>query len=213
MQADAYAGFNRLYGAGRKGGPIIEAARWAHARRQFFDLARLDKAPIAIEAAERIDACSRSSARSTVSLRNNACRCATSAAVRSSSHWRLGSANNAPSSLGRARSPRPSPIASPDGWHSRASSTMAGCACPTVRPSGRFASSPWVATTGPSPAPIRAATAPVRYTLIQTAKPNDVDPQAWLADVLARLQDHPAKRIDELLPWNWKRECQQKAAA
>jgi transposase len=49
--------------------------------------------------------------------------------------------------------------------------------------------------------------------LIQTAKPNDVDPQAWLADVLARLQDHPAKRIDELLPWNWKRECQQKAAA
>ena len=40
------------------------------------------------------------------------------------------------------------------------------------------------------------------YTLIQTAKLNDVDPQAWLADVLARLQDHPAKRIAELLPWN-----------
>jgi transposase len=32
----------------------------------------------------------------------------------------------------------------------------------------------------------------------------DVDPQTWLADVLARLQDHPAKRIGELLPWNWK---------
>ena len=43
------------------------------------------------------------------------------------------------------------------------------------------------------------------YTLIETAKLNDVDPQAWLADVLARLQDHPAKRIAELLPWNWKR--------
>ena len=51
------------------------------------------------------------------------------------------------------------------------------------------------------------------YTLIQTAKLNDVDPQAWLADVLARLQDHPAKRINELLPWNWKTERQQKAAA
>jgi transposase len=49
--------------------------------------------------------------------------------------------------------------------------------------------------------------------LIQIAKLNDVDPQAWLADVLARLQDHPAKRIDELLPWNWKSERQQKAAA
>jgi len=51
------------------------------------------------------------------------------------------------------------------------------------------------------------------YTLIQTAKLNDVDPQAWLADVLARLQDHPAKRINELLPWNCKSERQQKAAA
>ena len=42
------------------------------------------------------------------------------------------------------------------------------------------------------------------YTLIATAKLNDVDPQAWLADVLARLPDHPAKRIHELLPWNWR---------
>jgi transposase len=41
------------------------------------------------------------------------------------------------------------------------------------------------------------------YTLIETAKLNAVDPRAWLADVLARLHDHPAKRITELLPWNW----------
>jgi transposase len=33
---------------------------------------------------------------------------------------------------------------------------------------------------------------------------NNVDPQAWLADVLARLPDHPTKRIHELLPWNWR---------
>src|SRR5213082_3793992 len=56
MQADAYAGFNRLYAAGRKPGPIVEASCWAHARRKFFDLARINKAPIAIEAVERIDA-------------------------------------------------------------------------------------------------------------------------------------------------------------
>ena len=56
MQADAYAGFNRLYEAGRKPGPIVEAACWAHARRKFFDLARIKKAPIAIEAIKRIDA-------------------------------------------------------------------------------------------------------------------------------------------------------------
>src|SRR4029077_14538955 len=56
MQADAYAGFNRLYDANRMPGPMIEAACWAHGRRTFFDLARINKAPIAAEAVERIDA-------------------------------------------------------------------------------------------------------------------------------------------------------------
>jgi len=40
------------------------------------------------------------------------------------------------------------------------------------------------------------------YTLVATAKLNDIDPQAWLADMLARLPDHPASRIHKLLPWN-----------
>jgi len=44
------------------------------------------------------------------------------------------------------------------------------------------------------------------YTLVETCKLNGVDPRAWLADVLARLPDHPARRIAELLPWNWKRD-------
>ncbi len=42
------------------------------------------------------------------------------------------------------------------------------------------------------------------YTLIATAKLNDIDPEAWLADVLRRINDHPASRLGELLPWNWK---------
>jgi transposase len=46
--------------------------------------------------------------------------------------------------------------------------------------------------------------AAVMYSIIVTAKMNDVDPQAWLADVLARIAEHPAHRIDELLPWNWR---------
>ena len=45
--------------------------------------------------------------------------------------------------------------------------------------------------------------AAIVYSLIATAKLNDVDPQAWLADVLARIADHPVRRLDELLPWNW----------
>jgi transposase len=46
--------------------------------------------------------------------------------------------------------------------------------------------------------------AAVMSSLIVTAKMNDVDPQAWLADVLARIAEHPAQRLDELLPWNWR---------
>lgn len=55
MHADAYSGFKRLYSASRKPGPITEVACWSHVRHNFFDLARLAKAPIAIEAVKRID--------------------------------------------------------------------------------------------------------------------------------------------------------------
>ena len=50
----------------------------------------------------------------------------------------------------------------------------------------------------------RRARAAAIYTLFETCKLSDVDPRAWLADVLARIADHPASRIAELLPWNWK---------
>lgn len=46
--------------------------------------------------------------------------------------------------------------------------------------------------------------AAVMFTLIQTAKLDDVDPQAWLADVLARINDHNIEMLDQLLPWKWK---------
>ena len=52
------------------------------------------------------------------------------------------------------------------------------------------------------------------YSLIVTAKMNNVDPQAWLADVLSRIAEHPAQRIDDLLPWNWRpRSAPQRQAA
>ena len=50
------------------------------------------------------------------------------------------------------------------------------------------------------------------YSLIVTAKLNGVDPRAWLADVLARIADHPASRLHELLPWNW-RDAREPAAS
>ena len=61
MQADAFAGFNELYDGARKPGPIVEASCWAHSRRDFFDLAKLTKAPIAPEAVRASTNCSTSS--------------------------------------------------------------------------------------------------------------------------------------------------------
>ena len=54
--------------------------------------------------------------------------------------------------------------------------------------------------------------AAVMYTLIQTARLNNIDPQAWLADVLARINDHNIHNLDQLLPWNWKATAAKLAA-
>jgi hypothetical protein len=54
--------------------------------------------------------------------------------------------------------------------------------------------------------------AAVMYTLIQTARLNNIDPQAWLADVLARIADHRIHSLDQLLPWNWKLQPARLAA-
>lgn len=55
--------------------------------------------------------------------------------------------------------------------------------------------------------------AAVMYTLIETARLNDLDPEAWLADVIDRIADHPINHVDELLPWNRTRVPAQAIAA
>jgi transposase len=55
--------------------------------------------------------------------------------------------------------------------------------------------------------------AAVMLTLIRTAKLNEIDPQAWLADVLARINDHNIHRLDDLLPWNWAAETERRKVA
>ena len=70
----------------------------------------------------------------------------------------------------------------------------------------------WGENPGCSAARTVAASGP-RYSLIVTAKMNDIDPQAWLADVLARIAEHPVQRLDELLPWNWHRRSAQASQA
>lgn len=55
--------------------------------------------------------------------------------------------------------------------------------------------------------------AAVMYSLIVSAKMNDVDPQAWLAHVLANIAQHPSSRLDELLPWNWANAAERRKLA
>jgi transposase len=55
--------------------------------------------------------------------------------------------------------------------------------------------------------------AAIIYTLIETARLNDVDPEAWLGDIISRIADHPNTKIDELLPWKWTRPGSQAIAA
>ena len=58
-----------------------------------------------------------------------------------------------------------------------------------------------------------AERAAIMYTLIQTAKLNDIDPQAWLADTLSKIADTPQTRLGKLLPWNWMSDHRSRAAA
>jgi transposase len=218
MQADAYAGYDRLYAAGRQPGPIVETACWAHARRKFFDLARLNKAPIAIEAIARIDALFAierdinglsPEERREVRHKRSRPRVEALGVWLREQHARLSPNNQVAKAIAYSL----------NAWDALVRFLDDGRLCMTNNAAERalrgiaVGRNNW--TFAGSDAGGRRAAA--IYTLIETAKLNDVDPQAWLTDVLARLQDHPARRIAELLPWNWKKpppqQQQQQAAA
>lgn len=205
MQADAYAGFNRLYEASRKPGPILEAACWAHGRRKFVDLARLAKAPIAIEAVERIDALF------AIEREINGVPPQHRLAVRAERIAPLLIQLETWLRQQRAKLSAKGEMAkaidySLKRWTAFTRFLDDGRLCMSNNAAEReiravaMGRHNWTFA-GSDEGGRRAAAI---YTLINTAKLNDVDPQAWLADVLARLPDHPAKRIADLFPWNWR---------
>ena len=214
MQADAFAGFNELYEARRKPAPIIEAACWSHGRRKFFDLAKLTNAPIAIEAVRRIDelfAIERTINGMTPEQR---------LAVRHQQPKLLVADLEVWLRQQRARVSPKSDTAKAinytlDRWEAFTRFLDDGRICLSNNAAERAVRCVVVGRknwtfAGSDAGGHRAAAI---YTLVETCKLNDVDPQAWLADVLARLPNHPAKRLAELLPWNWKRERESRAAA
>jgi hypothetical protein len=223
LQADAYAGFNRLYAGDRSPGPITEAACWSHARRKFFVLADVAAktrgdlsaiAPMAVEAVKRIDAIF--DAEREIKGRPAEERLA----VRRASIAPLVSDLEAWMRTERAKLSRHSDVAKAmdymlKRWPAFSRFLEDGRICLTNNAAERalrgiaLGRKSWLFC-GSDRGGERAA---IMYTLIATARLNDVDPQAWLADVLARINDHKITDLAALLPWHWRSEAERRKLA
>ena len=214
LQADAYAGFADLYHPARKPGPIVEAACWAHGRRKLFVLADLAKAPLAIEAVRRIDAIF------DVEREINGLSAAERLAVRRGRVAPLVESLEQWMRAERAKLSRHADVAKAmdymlKRWVAFTRFLEDGRICLTNNAAERalrgiaIGRKAWLFA-GSDRGGERAA---AMYSLIVTAKLNDVDPRAWLADVLARIADHPVSRLSELMPWNWAQAKSQARAA
>jgi transposase len=214
LQADAYAGFAGLYEPGREPAPIAEAACWAHARRKFFvlaDIASLARnrkptlvSPIALEAVKKFDAVfahERAINGQSAEQRRAYRREHVAPLVEDLHAWMQTERTR----LSRHADPARAMDYMLKRWDAFTRFLDDGRICISNNAAERalrgiaLGRKAWLFA-GSERGGERAA---MMYTLIQTAKLNDIDPQAWLADVLARLPDHPVTRLDELLPWNW----------
>jgi transposase len=224
LQADAYAGFNTLYEPDRKPGPITEAGCWAHARRKLFELADVASkarkakpttiSPIAFEAVQRFDAIfalERSINGLPPEARVAARRKDIAPLVNDLIDWMKRE---------RGKLSRHNEVAKAMNYMLKRIDVFTrfledGRICLSNNAAERelrgiaLGRKSWLFA-GSDRGGERAA---VMLTLIHTAKLNDVDPQAWLADVLARIADHKITDLAALLPWNSRRSLPVDRAA
>uniref|UniRef100_UPI0035CC15A1 IS66 family transposase n=1 Tax=uncultured Sphingomonas sp. TaxID=158754 RepID=UPI0035CC15A1 len=212
LQADAYAGYNALFRVDRSPSPVIRALCWADARRKFFELADVASqlkrrkgaaviSPIAAEAVRHIDVnfdTERAINGTPIAERIAVRREIVAPLVTDLEQWLR-------SQL--AALARHNPVAGAidymlKDWPAFARFLGDGRICLTNNAAERalrgiaLGRKAWLFA-GSDRGGERAA---FMYTLIGTAKLNDIDPQAWLADVLARIADMPQNRLNELLP-------------
>ena len=199
LQADAYTGFDKLYGE-----RIVEVACWAHARRKIFEAHESTKSPIAAAALATIAELYRieTTIRGRPPDHRRAVRQEQSRPLLASLHdWLTAQLGRLPAKSGLAQAFR----YALGNWtaltrfvddgrleidNNRAENTLRGVSL--GRKNWLFA--------GSDAGGDRAAAV---YSLIETCKLGGIDPFAWLRDILARIADHPINRLDELLPWNW----------
>jgi hypothetical protein len=200
------AGFDKLYAPTTPAGDpaLIEVACWSHARRKFYDVHQATASPIAFEALEQI-----------------AALFAIEAAARGQApdHRVAARQEHARPGFGRLQTFLEASLARISGRSTLAQAiryTLAHWTALTrYLADGRLEISNNAAERGIRPLALgrknylfcgsdaggqRAA---CLYTIIETAKMNAINPEAYLADVLARIADHPIRQIDALLPWRW----------
>ena len=216
LQADAYAGFNALYAPDRQPGPITEAGCWAHARRKLFELADIASqardgkpamiSPIAFAAVQKFDAIfalERTINGLSPEERLAVRRRDVTPLVHELIEWMRGE---------RAKLSRHNEVAKAMDYMLKRIDVFTrfledGRICLSNNAAERelrgiaLGRKSWLFA-GSDRGGERAA---VMLTLIHSAKLNDVDPKAWLADVLARIADHKITELAALLPWNWCR--------
>ena len=217
LQADCYSGLNPLFDGRRKDQPLTPAFCMAHARRGFFELADIEKSardgrkgkpvsPIALEAIKRLDALFE--IERTINGKTAAERCA----VRQEKSKPLFDDMHAWLLRERKTLSRSADVLTPMNymltrWDDFARFLDDGRICLTNNAAERavrgiaIGRRNWTFA-GSQHGAERCA---VIVTMISTCRLNDVDPKAWLADVLARIADLPVSRLHELLPWEWKR--------
>ncbi|RWI58197.1 MAG: IS66 family transposase [Mesorhizobium sp.] len=214
LQADAYGSYNPLFKVDRDPSPLTQALCWAHARRKFFVLADIAAnakrgknaapiSPIALEAVKRIDAL--------FGIERDINGLVSDERLQRRQESRLIATElEAWMRAERARLSRSSPVAEPidymlKRWEGFETFLGDGRICLTNNAAERalrgfaLGRKAWLFA-GSDRGADRAA---FMATLINTAKLNGIDPQAWLADVLACIADTPITQIEDLLPWNW----------
>ena len=217
LQADCYAGFEPLFDPKAKAQPITPAFCFAHARRGFFELADIEKsardgrrgkpvAPIALEAVRRLDALFE------IERDINGRSADERRTVRQEKSKPLLDDMHAWLLRERETLSRSAEVLKPMNYMLRRWGDFArflddGRICLSNNAAERSLRGVAVGRrnwtfAGSQRGADRAA---VMLTMITTCRLNDVDPKAWLADVLARIADLPSSRLHELLPWEWKR--------
>lgn len=198
LQADGYAGFNRLY----EKGEIVEAACWAHVRRKFHDLYQAHRSPIAKEALERIGQLYgiEQEIRGRLPSQRREVRQARSRPLLASMHaWlkatfaKLSRKSDVAVAIHYALERWPALVLFAEDGRIEMDNNAAERALRAIalgRKNYLFC--------GSDAGGERAAAI---YSLLGSAKLNGIDPETYLTLVLRRIADHPIRRIEELLPW------------